>query len=85
MVYSFYMIFTYIVLAVIAVIVLWAIGAFNHLVRMTQRAKEAWADINVQLKRQRSLIDRLRLVEVVPAERRLSRVARVASHLVEMV
>jgi LemA protein len=41
----------YIVLAVLVVIVLWAIFAYNSFVRMVQRAKEAWADIDVQLKR----------------------------------
>ncbi len=49
----------YIVLGVLVVIILWAIGAFNHLVRMTQRAKEAWADIDVQLKRRYDLIPNL--------------------------
>ena len=49
----------YIVLAVIVVIILWVVGAFNHLVRMTQRAKEAWADIDVQLKRRYDLIPNL--------------------------
>jgi LemA protein len=37
----------YVVLAVLAVIVLWAIFAYNSFVRMVQRAKEAWADIDV--------------------------------------
>jgi LemA protein len=50
---------TYIVLAVLAVIVLWAVGAYNHFVRMVQRAKEAWADIDVQLKRRYDLIPNL--------------------------
>lgn len=49
----------YIVLAVLAVIVLWAIFAYNGFVRMVQRAKEAWADIDVQLKRRYDLIPNL--------------------------
>jgi LemA protein len=49
----------YIVIVVVVVIVLWAIFAFNHLVRMVQRAKEAWADIDVQLKRRYDLIPNL--------------------------
>ncbi|HEX8994158.1 MAG TPA: LemA family protein [Candidatus Paceibacterota bacterium] len=49
----------YILIGIIAVIILWTIGAFNHLVRMTQRAKEAWADIDVQLKRRYDLIPNL--------------------------
>lgn len=51
--------FVYIVLAVVAVLVLWAILAYNSLVRMRQRAKEAWADIDVQLKRRYDLIPNL--------------------------
>lgn len=49
----------YIVLGVLAVIVLWAIVAYNGFVRMVQRAKEAWADIDVQLKRRYDLIPNL--------------------------
>ncbi|HEY5382962.1 MAG TPA: LemA family protein [Candidatus Paceibacterota bacterium] len=49
----------YIVLIVLAVIVLWAVFAYNHFVRMVQRAKEAWADIDVQLKRRYDLIPNL--------------------------
>lgn len=49
----------YIVLAVLAVIVLWAVFAYNGFVRMVQRAKEAWADIDVQLKRRYDLIPNL--------------------------
>ncbi len=50
---------TYIVLAVVAVIILWVIFAFNGLVTLTNRAKEAWADIAVQLKRRYDLIPNL--------------------------
>ncbi len=48
-----------IVLAVIAVLVLWVVFAFNRLVTLTNRAKEAWADIQVQLKRRYDLIPNL--------------------------
>jgi len=44
---------------ILAVIVLWAIGAFNFLVRSRNRAKEAWSDIDVQLKRRYNLIPNL--------------------------
>ena len=44
---------------VIAVIVLWLIGAFNGLVRGRNRVKEAWSDINVQLRRRHDLIPNL--------------------------
>lgn len=50
---------TTIVLIVLAVIVLWAIVSFNRLITLTNRAKEAWADIAVQLKRRYDLIPNL--------------------------
>src|SRR3954467_14080352 len=49
----------YIVLAVLALIVLWVIFSYNSFVRLVQRAKEAWADIDVQLKRRYDLIPNL--------------------------
>jgi LemA protein len=39
-----------IVLAVIVVVVVWAIGVFNGLVAMRQRVNEAFADVDVQLR-----------------------------------
>ena len=53
------MIILYVVLIVLVLIVLWAVGAYNHFIRMVQRAKEAWADIDVQLKRRYDLIPNL--------------------------
>ncbi len=50
---------TIIILIVVAVIVLWAIFAYNNFVRLIQRTKEAWADIDVQLKRRYDLIPNL--------------------------
>lgn len=52
-----------IVIGVVALLALWVIGAYNKFVRLTQRTKEAWADIDVQLKRRYDLIPNL--VEVV--------------------
>ena len=49
----------YIILFVVLVLVLWLIGAFNALVKIKNRAKEAWADIDVQLKRRYNLIPNL--------------------------
>ena len=50
---------TIVVLILVAVIVLWVVFAFNRLVLLTNRAKEAWADISVQLKRRYDLIPNL--------------------------
>jgi LemA protein len=44
---------------ILAVIVLWAILAYNRLVTMRNRVQEAWADIDVQLKRRYDLIPNL--------------------------
>lgn len=49
----------YIILGVLAVIVLWAVAVYNGFVRLVNRAKEAWADIDVQLKRRYDLIPNL--------------------------
>ena len=49
----------YILIGVVVLFLLWAIAAYNHFVRMVQRAKEAWADIDVQLKRRYDLIPNL--------------------------
>jgi LemA protein len=50
---------TYIILAILAAIVLWAIVAYNGFVTLVNRTKEAWADIDVQLKRRFDLIPNL--------------------------
>lgn len=49
----------YIVLAILAVIALWVIATFNSLITLRNRTKEAWADIDVQLKRRYDLIPNL--------------------------
>jgi LemA protein len=49
----------YILLGVAVVIVLWIITAYNGFVKLVNRAKEAWADIDVQLKRRYDLIPNL--------------------------
>jgi len=48
-----------IVLIILAVVVLWVIFAYNRLVALVNQAKEAWADIQVQLKRRYDLIPNL--------------------------
>lgn len=49
----------YIVLGVVAALILWVIFAYNRLIALTNRAEEAWADIDVQLKRRYDLIPNL--------------------------
>jgi len=50
---------TYIILAIIAVVLIWIASAYNSLVTLVNRSKEAWADIDVQLKRRYDLIPNL--------------------------
>lgn len=47
------------VLIIAAILVLWVIFAYNGFVRLVNRTKEAWADIDVQLKRRYDLIPNL--------------------------
>jgi LemA protein len=49
----------YIVFAVVAIIIVWLVVAYNGFVRLVNRTKEAWADIDVQLKRRYDLIPNL--------------------------
>ncbi len=55
----------WIVLGVLVVIALWVIVTFNGFIAMVNRAKEAWSDIEVQMKRRYDLIPNL--VETVKA------------------
>ncbi len=48
-----------IVLIVIAVLIIWAVFMYNGLITRVNRTKEAWADIDVQLKRRYNLIPNL--------------------------
>jgi LemA protein len=50
---------SYIILGVAIVVVGWLVLTFNSLVLRRNRAKEAWADIDVQLKRRYDLIPNL--------------------------
>ncbi|HAT03388.1 MAG TPA: hypothetical protein DCS29_01250 [Candidatus Magasanikbacteria bacterium] len=49
----------YVILAVLAVFILWMIGVYNGLIRLRNRTKESWSDIDVQLKRRYDLIPNL--------------------------
>ncbi|OGZ67814.1 MAG: hypothetical protein A3D35_00185 [Candidatus Staskawiczbacteria bacterium RIFCSPHIGHO2_02_FULL_34_9] len=51
--------FTLIILAIVIVAALWVVAAYNVLVTLKNRAKEAWSDIDVQLKRRYDLIPNL--------------------------
>ena len=50
---------SWILVGVIAVVIIWAVWAYNRFVTLTNRAKEAWSDIDVQLKRRYDLIPNL--------------------------
>lgn len=49
----------YIILGIIAAIALFIIGLYNNLIKLRVRTDEAWADIDVQLKRRYDLIPNL--------------------------
>lgn len=49
----------FIFLGILVVLVLWAIAMYNNFVKLVNRTKEAWADIDVQLKRRYDLIPNL--------------------------
>jgi len=53
------MILTWILIGIVALIVIWFISVFNGFVSLRNRTKEAWADIEVQLKRRYDLIPNL--------------------------
>lgn len=53
------MIITYIVIGVIVVLLLWLLSTYNGLVTLRNRVREAWSQIDVQLKRRSSLIPNL--------------------------
>jgi len=53
------MIILYIILAVLAVGIIWLIALYNGLIKLRNRTQEAWSDIDVQLKRRHDLIPNL--------------------------
>lgn len=48
-----------ILLIVVVLLVLWVVAAYNSFIRLVNRGKEAWSDIDVQLKRRYDLIPNL--------------------------
>lgn len=49
----------WILIGIVVLVVLYAIFAYNKFIKLIQRTKEAWADIDVQLKRRHDLIPNL--------------------------
>jgi len=49
----------WILLAVLVILALWSVGIYNSLVRLRKRCDNAWAQIDVQLKRRYDLIPNL--------------------------
>jgi LemA protein len=50
---------TYIILAVLAAFIIWAVAVYNRFITLTNRVKEGWSDIEVQMKRRYDLIPNL--------------------------
>ncbi len=48
-----------ILLAVVVVVVLWVIGAYNGLISLKNQVANAWKQIDIQLKRRHDLIPNL--------------------------
>jgi LemA protein len=48
-----------VLIVIVAALALFVIGSYNRLITLRQRVKEAWADIDVQLKRRHDLIPNL--------------------------
>ncbi len=46
-------------IVIVALVVLWVVGMYNGLVRLRQQVKNAWSQIDVQLKRRYDLIPNL--------------------------
>lgn len=50
---------SWVILIIAMVLVVWFVSSYNRFVRLTNRAKEAWSDIEVQMKRRYDLIPNL--------------------------
>jgi LemA protein len=48
-----------IILAIIVILILWYVLSYNRFIRLIAQAKEAWSDIDVQMKRRYDLIPNL--------------------------
>lgn len=50
---------TYVIIGVVVIVVLWLLITYNSLITLRNRVREAWSQIDVQLKRRSSLIPNL--------------------------
>ncbi|HCM67794.1 MAG: hypothetical protein A2898_03970 [Candidatus Kerfeldbacteria bacterium RIFCSPLOWO2_01_FULL_48_11] len=50
---------TWVIIIAIGAVVLWLVSVYNSLIRLRNQTKEAWSDIDVQLKRRYDLIPNL--------------------------
>jgi LemA protein len=50
---------TIVILVIVGILLIWAIAIYNGLITLRNRVKEAWSDIDVQLKRRYDLIPNL--------------------------
>ncbi len=50
---------TWVLIAIVAIAIFWLVGVYNSLIRLRNQTKEAWSDIDVQLKRRYDLIPNL--------------------------
>lgn len=57
--FTFIMLLLFILIGVALVFFFWGVSMYNRFVRLVQQTKEAWADIDVQLKRRYDLIPNL--------------------------
>ena len=53
------MIFLWVLLGILFILIVWLVAIYNGLVSLKNRSKEAWSDIDVQLKRRYNLIPNL--------------------------
>ena len=58
------MIIALIILGIIVVLVFYVISLYNNLVKLRNRIENAWAQIDVQLKRRWDLIPNLSLIHI---------------------
>jgi LemA protein len=49
----------YLLIGIVIILAVWVIFAYNHFIALINHAKEAWSDIDVQLKRRYDLIPNL--------------------------